>query len=62
MGIYKGWGILMINGWGKSNLGHISQVISGSTPKTNIQEYWTNGDINWITPNDLSKLKNKGLD
>lgn len=49
----------MINGWGKSNLGHICQVISGSTPKTNIKEYWTNGEINWITPNDLSKLKNK---
>jgi len=49
----------MINGWEKSNLGHISQVISGSTPKTNIKEYWSNGDINWITPNDLSKLKNK---
>jgi type I restriction enzyme S subunit len=51
----------MIDGWDKSALGNISQVISGSTPKTNIKEYWNNGYINWITPNDLSKLRNRHI-
>lgn len=30
----------------------------GGTPKTNITEYW-NGEICWITPNDLSNLKSQ---
>ena len=29
-------------------------VISGSTPKTNVDEYW-DGDIKWITPAELSE-------
>lgn len=35
-------------------------IISGSTPKTGIEEYW-NGDIKWATPKDLSKLKEKHI-
>lgn len=31
----------------------IGEVISGSTPKTNIKEYW-NGNNNWITPAELT--------
>ena len=33
-------------------IGEISEVISGSTPKTSVLENW-NGHINWITPTDL---------
>lgn len=36
-------------------LGDICQVVSGATPKTSVDEYW-NGEINWVTPADLSKL------
>ncbi|MBQ4594859.1 MAG: restriction endonuclease subunit S [Akkermansia sp.] len=32
----------------------ICQIISGSTPKTGVQEYW-NGDKKWITPAELSE-------
>ena len=34
-------------------LGDVCTVVSGSTPKTEISEYW-DGDIDWITPAELS--------
>ena len=34
-------------------LGDVCEVVSGSTPKTTIPEYW-DGDIDWITPAELS--------
>ena len=37
----------------KYKLGEICEIVSGSTPKTNIKEYW-DGDIKWITPAELS--------
>lgn len=39
-------------------LEQIGKIISGGTPSTKIKEYWS-GDIPWITPKDLSKLKTK---
>ncbi len=36
----------------KYKLGDICEIVSGSTPKTEIEEYW-NGDIKWITPAEL---------
>lgn len=33
-------------------LGDICKIVSGSTPKTGIEEYW-NGNIKWITPAEL---------
>lgn len=30
-------------------------VVGGSTPKSDVPEYW-DGDINWVTPADLSRL------
>ena len=36
----------------KCKLGDICEIVSGSTPKTNIDEYWE-GDIKWITPAEL---------
>lgn len=32
-------------------------VETGTTPSTKIKRYWTNGNINWFTPKDLSRLK-----
>ena len=34
-------------------LGEICEIVSGSTPKTNVEEYW-DGDIKWITPAELN--------
>ena len=43
-------------GWRKVRLGEIGKIVSGSTPDTANPNFW-NGDIVWITPDDLSKLK-----
>ncbi|OGI36012.1 MAG: hypothetical protein A2259_01660 [Candidatus Moranbacteria bacterium RIFOXYA2_FULL_43_15] len=42
----------------KVKLGECCEIISGSTPKTNVTEYW-DGNILWATPKDLSKLGSK---
>ena len=38
----------------KHRLGSICRIISGSTPKTGIPEYW-DGDKKWVTPAELSE-------
>ena len=43
-----------------TTLGEIAEIISGSTPKSNVNDYW-DGDIAWATPTDLSKLDNKEI-
>ncbi len=42
--------------WKKSFFSQIGEVIAGGTPSTKISEYW-NGDIPFVTPNDLSEQK-----
>ena len=37
----------------KYKLGDICEIVSGSTPKTGIDEYW-DGDVKWITPAELN--------
>ena len=37
----------------KYKLGEICEIVSGSTPKTSIKEYW-DGDVKWITPAELT--------
>ena len=37
----------------KYKLGDICNIVSGSTPKTNISEYWE-GNLKWITPAELT--------
>lgn len=37
----------------KYKLGDICEIVSGSTPKTGVDEYW-GGDIKWITPAELN--------
>src|SRR5579871_1094780 len=41
--------------WQKAKLGDVCRIVSGSTPSTNVSEYW-GGDIWWATPKDLSEL------
>lgn len=43
-------------GWHYERLGNLCRIVGGSTPKTGNDEFW-NGDIVWITPTDLGKLK-----
>jgi type I restriction enzyme S subunit len=39
-------------GWEMKKLGEVGTIVTGSTPPTQIQEYW-NGSIPWITPTDI---------
>lgn len=43
--------------WVEKKLGEVGEIITGSTPPTEIKEYW-NGNIPWITPTDISDKKN----
>lgn len=36
-------------------LGDVCKIISGSTPKREIAEYW-GGDIQWVTPKEINRL------
>jgi type I restriction enzyme, S subunit len=42
--------------WKWVKLGEVGKIISGGTPSTSIPEYW-NGNINWISPSDLTGYK-----
>ena len=37
-----------------ARLGDVCTIVSGSTPSTNIAEYW-DGDVKWITPAELNE-------
>jgi len=41
--------------WQKVALDELFEIKSGTTPSTQIKEYWNNGSINWFTPADLGK-------
>ena len=43
--------------WFWCRLKHIGEIVGGGTPSTAVKEYWFNGSIVWITPNNMSKLK-----
>lgn len=46
----------MKHNWEYKRLGDVCDVIGGSTPKTEISEYW-NGSLNWFTPAEISNKK-----
>jgi type I restriction enzyme S subunit len=46
------------SGWAECALKDVGSVVSGGTPSTKIADYW-NGDINWISPSDLTGYKAK---
>lgn len=39
-------------------LGEVCKIVNGGTPKTGTEEYW-NGDISWITPKDLGRVRTR---
>lgn len=44
--------------WKNEKLGDIGEIVSGGTPDTTEKSYW-GGDIQWITPTEITKLKGK---
>lgn len=42
------------NNWVKKKIKYIFDVINGGTPKSNVEEYWSENEMVWITPEDLS--------
>ncbi|MDB4632857.1 restriction endonuclease subunit S [bacterium] len=44
----------------KVRLGDVAEIVSGSTPKTTVAEYW-GGGIPWITPKDLSTQQSPSI-
>jgi len=42
--------------WDKIKVKFISKVFGGSTPKSSVEDYW-GGEIKWITPTDIGKVK-----
>lgn len=48
----------MKEGWQLLNIGEVAEIVNGGTPKTEVKEFW-DGDVSWITPADLGRLKNR---
>ncbi len=46
----------MREGWTYKKLGEVALIIGGSTPKTNVKEYW-DGENLWVTPAELDGSK-----
>lgn len=44
--------------WKTLSIPEFAAIVSGATPATNVREYW-DGEIMWITPNDLSRTKSR---
>lgn len=49
---------ILPNNWKTVKLGEVGEISSGGTPDTTNKNYW-NGDIFWITPTEITKLKNR---
>lgn len=45
--------------WCWVRLGDVGKIVGGGTPKTDVLEYWINGNIPWITPADMKNIKGK---
>lgn len=43
--------------WSIQTINDICDTIGGGTPSTKIDAYWENGDVEWVTPTDITKLK-----
>jgi type I restriction enzyme S subunit len=44
--------------WPVVQVTEVARVVGGATPKSTVEEYW-DGDVNWVTPKDLSNLEGK---
>jgi len=49
------WGIPASWCWVRA--GEVAEIIGGGTPRTDVVEYWEEGDVPWVTPADLSNYR-----
>jgi type I restriction enzyme, S subunit len=49
----------LLNGWREMTLGEVADVFSGGTPSTGEPAYWTDGDVVWVTPTDITGLRSR---
>lgn len=42
-------------GWEQKIFGDVCDTIGGGTPSTKVPEYWTDADVTWITPTDITR-------
>lgn len=48
-------------GWQWVRLGMVGQIVGGGTPKSDVAEYWDDGDVPWLTPADLYGFNDKRI-
>ena len=41
-------------GWSNEPIGGAFKFFGGATPSKDVARYWTNGDVNWFTPTDIT--------
>lgn len=42
--------------WTSLKISSVAEIVSGGTPKSGTAEYW-GGDVQWLTPSDMGKMK-----
>ena len=42
-------------GWERRTFADVCKAVGGGTPKTSKPEYWSDGDIPWYTPTDVTR-------
>lgn len=45
-------------GWAETTVGDTCEIVGGATPRSTEASFW-NGDVPWITPDDLSRHRDK---
>lgn len=43
------------NDWSIVKIKNIFSLVNGGTPKSDVKEYWSDSEVVWVTPEDLSK-------
>ena len=46
---------LIPEGWEVSRVCDVLETIGGGTPSKEVEEYWTEGNVQWFTPTDLTR-------
>ncbi len=47
--------VLLTGKWEEVRVEEIFEVYGGTTPSTNVKQYW-NGEMDWVTPTDMTKF------
>jgi type I restriction enzyme S subunit len=48
---------LIPKGWVVARVSEVIETIGGGTPSREVDEYWSNGSVQWYTPSDLTREK-----